>query len=618
MADSSAQDLLSQAQAIQNQKLLEQAQSIQQAKLAEANKPPEVSGPEAALLGGEAGLSLGLRPIGAGVGAALGDISGRDKPSLKSASEAFTQGRHEAIAEQENAQAQHPWLYGGANIIGSLPTAAILPGISSVGKAAAVGGGVGALNAVGTSESIPDAASKVGLGAILGAGLYKGLGYLGDKMSSSPKTNEAEISAAASRLGVEPTPGMLSGSERVQGMESSLAQNPTLPAYGVREKLNAVQSGIKKGVEGIIAPGGGQSAYESGLDMSRDITGGLGSTYNNIQAAYEPFNQELPKMIPTAEDFGHLAHDIHQIGDRGISLKDNFSNFAKTVNANLDKAKNLEDVETIRKGVGAVLSEAHATGNKPAVNTISEIYDRLADFTDDQFIKMSKDAMPQGGAQIGKSMVSEYQAAKDMYSSHANEIKEVAKSMGIKGSNPRALLEQISTVDPEKLANSAFDTKSYQSLRAFKQLMPDVFEQARLAKINEIAAKSTDTTGELNYYGFANRVQRLYNERPEIAQELLGDKAQVFKDVQTLRKAIPERIGPSGTPQGRSFSNILNVGENLSALGARTAYEARSPFDAGSGIQTNAMGPLINQSLITNKPAISNVIRTRDKLQKGK
>lgn len=169
MADN---DLLAQAQSIQQQKLLAQAQSIQQAKTAEAN-PIGIG--QAALIKAEEGSQLGLRPVVAGIGSAIGNAaaqaSGPSDFNFGQVKDAFSSGRNDAIEEQKQAQAQHPTVSTAAKIGGSLLTTPFV-GAKGLAASTGLGAGLGAAEAAGSAQSVPEAAFDVGLGALGGVGGY--------------------------------------------------------------------------------------------------------------------------------------------------------------------------------------------------------------------------------------------------------------------------------------------------------------------------------------------------------------------------------------------------------------------------------------------------------------
>lgn len=194
MADSTG-DLLAQAQDLQRQRLLEQAQSIQTQKMT----PPPMSMTDAALVKGGEGVSLGTRPIFAGLGAAAGDLSGqlerKGKPfDFGELKNAFTEGRTGAIDEQKKAQADHPYISTAANIGGSLLSAPLIPAGAGLAGAMKVGGIMGAGQAVGSAQSLPEAAMDIGGGVIGGAGGHALAGTVG-RVAASPIESLAENKA---------------------------------------------------------------------------------------------------------------------------------------------------------------------------------------------------------------------------------------------------------------------------------------------------------------------------------------------------------------------------------------------------------------------------------------
>lgn len=159
---------------------------------------PKMGAMDAAKIKASEGATLGLRPVVAGLGAAAGDtygqLTGSQPYDFGQTMNAFLEGRHGAIDQQKKASADHPYISGGANVVGSLLTAPLLPLSAGLGGAVKLGAGFGAANAVGSAESVGEAAQDVAGGTLGGAGGY-GIAKTGGRVVGNALEGFAENKA---------------------------------------------------------------------------------------------------------------------------------------------------------------------------------------------------------------------------------------------------------------------------------------------------------------------------------------------------------------------------------------------------------------------------------------
>lgn len=156
-------------------------------KTARQNAPPAVGTPEAALRGAAQGATLGF-----------GDELEAGWKSLFG--QPYQQTRDKLRADEANARSQHPYVYGGSEIAGSILPSAIAAGATggtslapTLAKSALpLAAGQGALQGAGYSNAdsarglVGDTALGGGLG-VLGYGLGQGLGAVGRAATRSAR-----------------------------------------------------------------------------------------------------------------------------------------------------------------------------------------------------------------------------------------------------------------------------------------------------------------------------------------------------------------------------------------------------------------------------------------------
>lgn len=170
--------------------------------IAKSQEKPDIGQGKAALIGLEQGATLGLRPIVAGAGAALGSAVGKYQAGgglgdiLKAGKQGFSEGRSEAIEEQKTAHEQYPNTVRAADIGSGLLTMPFLPAANTVKKAAVLGAGLGTANAIGSAQSLPEAGLDIAGGAAIGAGASKVAQKIGQGLSAIAESNAFKAAGA--------------------------------------------------------------------------------------------------------------------------------------------------------------------------------------------------------------------------------------------------------------------------------------------------------------------------------------------------------------------------------------------------------------------------------------
>lgn len=271
MADDTS-DLLKQAQFIQGQKLLEQAQTIQK----NVTAPEPMSAGEAALIKGEEGSQLGLRPVIAGVGSAIGQLAGRswnqNDTLVPEVVGAFKEGRQGAIDEQNQAQTEHPAISTAANIGGSLLTTPFIGAPKTILSAAKLGTGLGLAQAAGTAQSLPEAVEMTGtgtLGGVLGYGAAKGIGAIASPgLQSLAETKAFKASGAM-----------------LKDFRAAFARDP--------EKINELGRTMLD--NGLVRPGDSVKSIAQKAEVLRQETGQkIGKVYDSVDKQLTSHESQLP------------------------------------------------------------------------------------------------------------------------------------------------------------------------------------------------------------------------------------------------------------------------------------------------------------------------------------
>lgn len=234
-------------------------------KVASYKEPQKMSGFEAGKIGLEKGLTLGLRPAVAGVGEAISQVGGDIaigkgiSESLSKASDSYTRGRKEALAEQDMATSEYPYITGAADIAGSIAPAMALgvgkgltTGAQKLASALKFGAGQGAAQAVSEAQTIGESAKTIGKGAALGAGAFgvgkgiekaapvvgKGVSTLMDYVGDKAKTGFVKVANALTGVTEQNIKTFVDHNDAINKMIQESGGNIGVAADKVREGLS--------------------------------------------------------------------------------------------------------------------------------------------------------------------------------------------------------------------------------------------------------------------------------------------------------------------------------------------------------------------------------------------
>lgn len=313
---------------------------------APAGKAPgrNIGSGEAALRGLGHGITMGLSPALAGAqDAANPDIEAAAKkfgidpetaisfldhvaPGLKAtygagrlAVDAITGGKESTPAQQAysktrqqesdadtSASEQHPYLYNGAEIAGSLavpiPGATELKAASTAARivkgmksGATAGGLFGAGESIGEGKSAPEVIENAGKGVALGGTLGGVIGgVIGPKAAQAPATSGEKAAQTAADLGAPLPRGVASDSPMVQATTAKLKSYP-LAGEKIGERVGATQEAAGNKINDMSNQLAGGSAERSAVDASvrPGLQNVIDSRKGDINAAYDELRNNI-------------------------------------------------------------------------------------------------------------------------------------------------------------------------------------------------------------------------------------------------------------------------------------------------------------------------------------
>lgn len=391
------------------------------------------------------------------------------------------------------------------------------------------------------------------------------------------------VQAAGKQLGIMPTRGMESSDPVIRNLESSLSQSPSSIGQLVSGNLRDVRNQLSKVAGGMLSGRADDIdvAYDVGSRVKEKLTQSIKNRYQPIREAYDQLAGDYSAIdldkATKKRVIDNWKWRVEKSGlfREGSSRKSNAMGFLQDI-------EQLQTAQQLRNYISGLQSEIRAMTKAgqydPVMGEMVGAADRLLERT---VIKRAIEATGSAkSGKVGRDLAVKMFQEKKALDKEYRRLKEILGGVRgqIKKSGPDTVgtvLDAIDDMPSEKLAQVMFDTKNIDGLKFLNREFPDVVEELRAFKLREIADKATTSLqGEagvsfVDPKKFLKEVDRL----PESVREMLfGSKNMKKMDpLRTLTMSIPERVGPSGTPQGLDYSDLGTVsgwiGQNIRDVG---------------------------------------------------
>lgn len=416
------------------------------------------------------------------------------------------------------------------------------------------------------TKALQEAAGSV-VGEGVGGLLAKGLGGAGKYLSEylgSAKPNAGAITQAAKKIGAPTTPGLLSDSELVQGIESSLIQSPTLAGKALGKKTKGIDKAMNEASELVLQKGAKEgiplSQYETGLEAQGLLKSEIDEKLAPAREFYKSYSSEVtPFVSSSAKSKTAVARNIRNL-DLANAIKGSpEQGFANQIADSIESSNNLDQVRKIKTYVGNVISEAERSGNGNMVATAGEIYGKLQRLEQRSLTRGTIEAMAseKKGAKVATQIIGDLKKANSAYRTIMTDLKDLSKEAGLgKVRGPDLFTKQMQSMPPEQMANKFFNVKNFRQIKDLKEKFPKTYEALERAQLANIWKSSLDAKGNISTNKMLNKVRSL---GPEVRTQLFGND-DVLTSLEIMNAAKYPKMGPSGTPQGIEYmnANILN------------------------------------------------------------
>lgn len=400
------------------------------------------------------------------------------------------------------------------------------------------------------------------------------LGVEQNLIGANKNTNIAELQAALDRQGMTGTSGMLSGNMILRGVESSLAQSPSIAGNIVRGQLDKVYTPLKKMSEEILTPSATRTLYETGDQAQKQLISRIAEKQQISSDLYGRLESQYGTTI--------LPQEVRDIAKKELSNLDAVrlgpgKGMAKTIESYIDNVQTVDDIKKLRTYVGGLYSPVAPAIERQLIDSSYDIFTKMRTNSLESIANKNKSAE-------GLALVKEADAS---YRSAMAEFKPLDDMLGGRESKSLGQISnKITEMNAETISKKLFNTNDYKSLEILKNNFPEVFDTVKAAKVNELYEKSL-YKGEISPNKFSSTVDRLPEE---VKLLMFGEEyIQKIKDIKTIMNSMPEKIGPSGTPQGEAFMNFLKIPFQLQEGARYLAYKRPPKVGAALGLIEKTM-----------------------------
>lgn len=514
-----------------------------------------------ALLGGPgAALTRGAEAVTAGIA----------RPAIRAATKEAIEGAVYGLGQTVSEQA----LGTPDSVAESL--------IANVGLGAVLGAPIG-LGVHGLSEGAQALSKQVGK-TLKGEGaINKLIGqtdeYFGDEFIKTAE-NIDELRKIAKERGVPLTQGMESDSDIMRGLESFLGQRPTVFGGKVREEVMPTYKAFQREASKIVEDASEETKDQVAERFKNELTTRVHSLWDPANSAYQKINQELDALTLTPDLREKFVGKIEKwIPDNTLknsparkAAQEAIDNFSELIDMPLRKVK---EVATQLGQKGQNLKQ---TGFSDEAKKVFELQNKVNDFFDRSVRRAALEDtlnMP-NGKQLAEEFIADYKGAKKGWKEFRSFMTEIGEEAGLgKVRSIDEFIRKVEGIDNDKLVKNIFNLKSPRTLEFFKANFPDIFEQFRKVEIAKLAAKTQAFDPRGNPITDVLKLSKeLEKYKPEVASMILGpQKIQAITDLEKLYRKMPRKIGPSGTPEGLWYADLLKPAMWLTDMAVYGVYK---------------------------------------------
>lgn len=361
--------------------------------------------------------------------------------------------------------------------------------------------------------------------------------------------------------------GMMSDNKTIQKMSSAIAQLPTPVGDEIRKTVDQGFSTVDYIIKDAFGVGGESLDREAGGAAIKDqIRGKFDELSAPLKDLYSK-REALGKTLAAPEDEALNAYeDLLQQSKkfreptnegRGIIAKE-ADNFLE----NVSEKEAVANLDAYSKTLSSKAHQSMRLGNYDASAAYYQVRDTVDKFINERLdqleSQLNKEFKSDAGEEI-KSALSEIKTIRSKYANLKSVLGDFAETTGLgkRATTGRGLNEILEKIPNEKFVDKIFDPKNAAGLNQIKEQFPEVFQALVKQKKSQIYqnALSKKNFNPLSLISDINNEQKMSKG----VKNLLFNPDQIEKmnTAQKWIKNLPEKLGPSGTPEGIQYMEAV-------------------------------------------------------------
>ncbi len=403
---------------------------------------------------------------------------------------------------------------------------------------------------VGAESAAAEAGGQALMAApgFISAGGKKALQVVGKKLGFNsefiPKPDIEQISKAGEVLGLDVPNAVKTSNPTFQKIESGLAQSPTIPAKEIREGYENYFKGLDSAgdkIEEMKSPG---DSYSTGSQLKNQIQSYIEEKSAPVSELYQDLVKPMQNIKVNQEvvnkQFGALKRDPLFQTTKGQQILNDWKGITN----------NQPELNSLKETRSQIFDELGGTATPADQSRMQKIYDTMTKIRDNS-IESTKLELPKEQHAVVDQLRDQLTLADKSHSSNLKDFNSIKRLVGnTEIGSPSQFSNMNQALKEGDLSSKAsnLDTGSMKSLR---EDSPEIFETVKQAKIDDMVNASTRSIKGFNDADFFKRYGKLDEEMKNML--FSPEQRKHIEALQTLRQATPQKLGPSGTPEGLSY-----------------------------------------------------------------
>lgn len=385
---------------------------------------------------------------------------------------------------------------------------------------------------------------------------------IGPSLDYTPIANKEAVQSAAQNLGLNLPKAVLTDNPTYQKLESGLSQSGSLPAKEVRDQYSILNKGLDAASQKIADLKTPDSDFVIGQGIKSDLTNQVKSAKAPVTDMYNAIAPDL-KNIPVDEGvtnkvFGNLKKNpIFQTTDGKEFLEEH-----------RDMVSNQPDLASLKE-LRTTVGQSVAHGDADITKLRADQMQRALTSIRDNSVEALKSNLPTEAHGEIDNLQNQIALADSAHASNVKDLNSIKAMVGNKPiSSPGSFLSKVGDAKEADFAQRAANL-DVQSMQNLKDKFPSVFEKAKTAKINDMISSATNPSSGFNESRFFKQYDNLDNETKNLI--FSPEMRSHIEDLKTVKQAIPDKLGPSGTPEGHMMMDMFSPKRNALDLGIKSA-----------------------------------------------